>query len=112
MREMTSEEAAWVAGLLEGQTRFVRIDDLGVRVQLLAKDEELLTRLHEVTGLGTVSGPFLEEFARDEPEKYWRFVAGQEAELLKLFGALRDYLGGRAAEEIERASAAIRQELG
>ena len=108
---MTSEDAAWVAGLFEGHPRFLRMDDLGVRVQLLAKDEEILTRLQEVTGLGTVSGPFLEEFARHEPEKYWRFVAAQEAELLKLFAAIRDYVGGRAAEEIERAADTIRQEL-
>jgi len=109
VKSMTATERAWIAGVLEGSGDFVRIDDLGVRVQLRHRDEEVLRRLRDLAGLGTVSGPFHEEFARAEPETYWRYVAAQAAELKPFLAALEPHFGPAARDQVERARAAMRE---
>ena len=111
MRTMTEVELAWVAGLLEGQAAFLREDDLGLRVQVELRDGAVLERLRDLTGLGTVSGPFPDEFAREKPELYHRYVIGEARGLVALLGALQPHFGDTTRQRVHEAIRRLRAML-
>jgi hypothetical protein len=105
---MTDVELAWVAGLLEGHFQFLREDDLGIRVQVELRDGAVLERLRDLTGLGTVSGPFPDEFARRKPELYHRYVAGEGRGLVALLGALQPHFGETTRKRVHEVIRRLR----
>ena len=71
----------------------------------------MLERLRERTGLGTVSGPFPDDFARQRPEHYHRFVAGEPRELVALLGALLPHFGEPTRAQVRDALRRLRDLL-
>lgn len=65
MRELTPEQTAWIAGILEGEgcispgTAHVG-RPAGDRwtIQVVMSDEDIIYRLHSLLGVGKVVGPF------------------------------------------------------
>jgi hypothetical protein len=108
---MTEVELAWVAGLLEGQAGFLREDDLGIRVQIELRDGAVLERMRDLTGLGTVGGPFPDEFARDKPRQYHRYVAGEARGLVALLDALQPHFGDTTRKRVHEAIRRLRAML-
>jgi hypothetical protein len=64
-REMSREELAWVAGLLEGEGSFTlqktkykgKVRYIQPRIQVYMTDEDIIHRLRSITGVGYIYGP-------------------------------------------------------
>lgn len=97
MRLLTDGELGWVAGLLEGEGSFDSGGRPGgLRIQVAMTDLDVLERLAQVVGTGTVNGPYKYQ-AKQKP--YWRWtVRGTWAMILA--ARIRPNMGARRRQRI------------
>lgn len=92
---------AWVAGLLEGEGCFYMILSPHPRVQVRCSmtDEDVIRRLHSLTGRGRVRGPFLTKaFPSAKPQ--WLWTLGRNDGLEDFLRELLPYMGERRSAKI------------
>jgi len=53
---MTSEQVAWLDGILEGEGSFIVKGHRAVTVQVVMTDRDIIDRLVQVTGVGRING--------------------------------------------------------
>lgn len=111
---MSAVEVAWVAGLLEGEgtfwTKTRTRGDARYRypvVGMTMTDEDVIRRLHEVTGAGNVHGPFKppeHDGYKRKARWQWQVTAADDA--VALMAAIREHMGKRRGEAIDLALSA------
>lgn len=52
---MTSDQIAWVAGIVEGEGCIDRNQNKYIRLRVQMVDEDVIRKLHATTGVGTIS---------------------------------------------------------
>lgn len=99
---MNNEQLAWVAGLLEGEGCFTQKTTKGsirgsIAIACQMTDEDVLRRLHQYVGAGSLSGPY-DNGPKCKPRWCFR-ISGESAYLL--MKQLRPWMLSRRAEKID-----------
>ena len=103
---MNAVEAAWVAGLLEGEGTFSLSQKANSRrypaLVCGMTDHDVLLKLQRIAG-GTLSGP---HWAEKSTKPYWTWQQSRRTELRELLLAIQPHLGQRretrVAEQLAR----------
>jgi hypothetical protein len=96
----TRENLAWVAGVLEGEGSFLLRQGRRPEVRAAMSDEDIIRRLHEVTGVGGAYGPFKKTFNGKPAKDSWVFSVQNQEEAYALMAALYPWMGKRRQEKI------------
>lgn len=99
---MTPEEEAWVAGIIEGEG-YIRHVSRAYRLVVTMTDEDIIRRVHAVTGVGTVNGPYQ---AKGNRKPAWRWQSTRKAETVEVLRRIRPWLGDRRGREADAVLAA------
>jgi hypothetical protein len=57
LHTMTDVEKAWLAGIIEGEGTFGRVGRPGGQIRVVMTDQDVIHRLHAITGLGLIHEP-------------------------------------------------------
>lgn len=102
---MKIKELTWAAGLLEGEGCFREKHTQNRKggsnyyyphIQCNMTDEDVIRKLHDTVGVGTVSGPHFR--GKNKPSWTWQVTGGHAASLMLL---LRPYMGERRTAKID-----------
>lgn len=93
---MTSDELAWVAGLLEGEGCF-SIKQRSISISCNMTDEDTIAQLHELTEHGRMRGPT----TRPNRKPIWGWDMSRRVDVVNLLVALRPYMGIRRTARID-----------
>lgn len=92
-------DAAWAAGLFEGEGSFVVSPKGHPRLQFKMTDQDVVLRFQAVVGVGNVNGPYQAASGNRQPYWEWR-CSGEEAQALARL--LLPYLGIRRTAQANR----------
>lgn len=100
---MSSAQIGWVAGLLEGEGWFgtwttPRHKKSYARIAVQMTDEDVVRRLHTVTGVGVVGGPYPKGVGKKDT---WRWYASAQSDVIELLHILHPLMGTRRQQKIE-----------
>lgn len=103
---MSKVDAAWVAGITEGEGCFRfhlqgnRKNSWAFKVTVAMTDEDVIRRLHSITKLGNVHGPYTR---KNKPlyKPEWRWTVQSNAEAMALCASIRDFMGKRRGARID-----------
>lgn len=99
---MDAVDIAWLAGIIEGEgTIRVRSKNAGIEIAVKMTDEDVVRKIHAVTGCGSVSGPVFPPGNR-KPNWTWRCSTIRDASRLML--AVYPLMGLRRAGRIGEAA--------
>lgn len=110
---MTDVEAAWVAGLMEGEAHFAIITKRGEwkgkphsypawQLRVNMTDQDVVERVHAVTGIGRLRGPFKQGGpGRDGHKPVWSWVVNKRADIRFLIERIRPFMGRRRGARID-----------
>jgi hypothetical protein len=110
---LTPNEIHWVAGLLEGEGAFMLTSPKDrtpkPKICVGSTDPDVLVRLQEVTGLGTIYGPYRVQnrFPNGKPIQYW--TVSKQADAAALMMTLYPLMGERRKARIEEVLAGWRK---
>lgn len=92
---------AWAAGVIEGEgwIGLRRGHSPGIRVAMA--DEDVVRRLHEVTGVGTFGGPYDRTKYGPDRKPMWLWQVQDTAEARHLMIRLRPFMGARRTAAID-----------
>lgn len=94
---MDTVDIAWVAGIVEGEGSIVATSGSSSELKVLMTDEDVVRRLHEVTGLGNVYGPIFHK-AGGKPLYAWKVA--RKRDLARVLLAIYPLLGERRQQQI------------
>ena len=100
-------ELAWAAGVIEGEGCFSYHPAKGgrkayVRIQVGMTDLDILQRLHSISGVGVVNGPYLYKRKNGSPAKpIWSWAVQKQADVAWLLMQLRPWMGERRTDRID-----------
>lgn len=106
VRDMTPVEAAWVAGLLEGEGSFVLTLSHGVRkgrVSMQLTDLDVLQRLVRITGAGRLHQ--VTRNNRPDRKPCWGWAINARADMRALLPQVRPFLGERRCHQLDVVAA-------
>jgi hypothetical protein len=93
IREMSPEEVAWLAGILEGEGSFISTGYCSIQVTMT--DRDISARIVEVTGVGRVHERRPQK-SNHRPSQLW--TVAQHEQIRQLLGAVLPWLGERRSE--------------
>lgn len=101
MNDLTEAEVAWLAGIYEGEgSCAISKTGRAINVTVTMTDFDIIERLHALTGLGSVSGPFAR--GDNKPYKTWQVSSIDAVTFLE---TIKPWLGmrreARAVEAID-----------
>lgn len=109
LRTMSDPEVAWLAGILEGEGSFMCwVTNRGnrtVRISMGSTDIDVLERVAEVVGVGTVRAikPQYNKFGK---KPIWHWHIARKADVRALSQLLRPWLGERRRQQVDAILAA------
>lgn len=107
MGVMDAAQIGWLAGIIEGEGSIrVRSNNSNVEIVVKMTDEDVVRRLQQVTGVGSILGPFKRDAIR-KPQWTWscsnrRDVARVLLAIYPLMGVRRKARIAQAVENFER----------
>ena len=87
---MTPDQVAWVAGILEGEGSFVSSQSVSIRVTMT--DLDILERLQKVTGVGRI---YDTTRRKDTHKEAWIWTVQRRAHIRHIIEAVLPWLGKR-----------------
>jgi hypothetical protein len=106
-------EAAWLAGILEGEGSFMLIKGRSrtgrrylPRVSMQSSDEDTITRVHAISGVGVTSGPII----RSNRKPVWMWACSRVMDAVPLMVAVRIFMGKRRGQQIDSILMTLRVE--
>ena len=104
---MNDIELGWLAGIFEGEGCLsLRRDHRrpGRRywhARVAMSDQDVIRRLHEVAGIGTMYGP---HYRQDRPgnKPMWEWRVGRQEDVVNLCALLISHMGERRAEKMSK----------
>lgn len=97
---MDAAEVAWLAGLFEGEGCISFTGRNSVCLVVVMTDEDVVRRCREVTGIGTLLGPYVVSGKR-KPQWTWRVGRAEDVE--PLLQAMHPWFGVRRRCRAEAA---------
>lgn len=103
--DMAPIDAAWVAGLLEGEGSFINTPSNKGVISLQLTDLDVLQKLHRIVGAGGIH-----EVHRTRPggKPCWGWKIGSRADVLALIDQLYPYMGERRRAKMDEIVAVLR----
>lgn len=98
---MTPTEIAWLAGIVEGEGTILVRGRTGVSVKVAMTDEDVVRRLHEVTGVGLLGGPF---WSNNSTKPVWRWDLHRGEDVARILLAIYPLMGVRRGARIAEAA--------
>lgn len=107
VREMSEVEKAWLAGLLEGEGSFMRLDRASrpgerPRLSCIMSDLDIIQRLADVTGVGIVKLHPTRDDNRLGKKPLYSWITTRHAEVRDICHAIRPHMGERRRAQIDR----------
>ncbi len=99
MNELAPEQAAWLAGIYEGEGSCAITKGRAIRVEIVMTDRDIIERVSALTGLGSVRS--VAQRSRDY-KSAWRWSIGSHDAVVFL-QAILPWLGSRRAARAEEA---------
>lgn len=102
MNEISDVDAAWIAGLLEGEGSFFPLVREGkrtlARTSMGSCDLDVLERLREITGIGSI----LKVARSDRPshKPHWTWTVQRHQDAIDLMSRIHHLMGARRADRI------------
>lgn len=93
VRQMSAEEAAWLAGILEGEGSFISTSYCSLQVTMT--DRDIIARLVAITGVGRVHERRSQK-PHHKPSQLW--VVARHEQIRQLIEAVLPWLGERRSE--------------
>jgi hypothetical protein len=93
VRQMSAEEAAWLAGILEGEGSFISTSYCSLQVTMT--DRDIIARLVAITGVGRVHERRAQN-PHHKPSQLW--VVARHEQIRQLIEAVLPWLGERRSE--------------
>lgn len=107
---MLEADAAWVAGLLEGEGCFTLVRPEGksgrITVTCCMTDKDVIEKLREIVGCGHI---YDRKPQKESWKPAWQWVVATRAEVVQLITELRPYMGRRRTERIDELIAFDRE---
>lgn len=106
---MNEIQAAWVAGIIEGEGSFYLAGSprTYVRMKVDMCDQDVIDRLHEWTGVGKVTGPYVRGGTNKSPS--WHWEVGKNDDFLWLAKAIRPFMLSRRAAKLDEIMAVAQE---
>jgi hypothetical protein len=98
-KDMTSEQVAWLAGILEGEGSFIVKGHRAVTFQVVMTDRDIIDRLVQVTGVGRING-FAP--AKSHYKQAWVWLVRRRAHVIFVITAVMPWLGERRTAAAQR----------
>jgi hypothetical protein len=89
----TEAQWAWVAGVLEGDGCFTHGSKQTPQVALQMRDEDVVRRVHQLTGVGHVNGPYVNTGHGSSP--YYRWAVAVKPDVVFVIDRVLPWLGDR-----------------
>lgn len=102
---MTSEETAWVAGILEGEGSF-RARYSGPCISVRMTDRDVVERLHELISGSTLCGPYVRNGARSR-KPIWNLNVTAKKAVVDLCEQIRPWMMERRRAQMDAMLAAL-----
>lgn len=99
---MDETSVAWVAGLFEGEGSIIFTGKTSVAVTVFMTDQDVLEKLHVVSGAGTLRGPYLNK-NRPTHKPIWKWTIHKGDQADDFLRAIRPHMGQRRRERIDAA---------
>lgn len=101
MRELSSEETAWLAGIIEGEGCLVNRKDQCVVINVTMTDEDVVRRIHLLTGAGNVTGPYGPYGGAGKWSESYQWNCGKREEVVPLLRSIYPWLGERRQKRVD-----------
>lgn len=95
---MDSVEIAWAAGLIEGEGTVCVKGSGGLYVGASMTDEDVIRKIHSISGIGTVTMPKKLE----NRKQTWTWRAGKRSEVIEFIKKIKPYMGLRRTIAIDK----------
>ena len=108
LKPMTDTQRGWLAGVLEGEGYFHSAkqgDRSYPRIAVTMCDLDVLVRLQEVTGVGTIDGPHKTRSDKHTPTYQWRVQRKNDA--IAVMRLVSPMMGTRRQARIEAVLSGI-----
>ena len=95
-----TEQWHWLTGIYEGEgsiTRNGKREGHGLQLTVSMKDLDIIRRLHRVSGVGTVEGPYIRKDGGHSA--MWRWSVRKRAEVLYVARGMWEHLGERRQQQ-------------
>jgi ssDNA-binding Zn-finger/Zn-ribbon topoisomerase 1 len=99
LKDMTGEQVAWLAGILEGEGSFLVRGHRAVAVQVVMTDRDIIDRLVLVTGVGRINGY---KPAKPHYKQAWVWHVRRRAHVIPVVNAVMPWLGERRTVAAQR----------
>lgn len=97
---MTDTEIAWVAGIIEGEGTILNRDNTGIEVRVVMSDKDVIHRVHVVTGVGTMRGPYN---WKSSVKELWTWRVSKRVDVTALLHSIEPWMGERRGTRIKDA---------
>lgn len=97
LNKLSEGEIGWLAGLYEGEGYCGLLGHAYFTVSITMTDLDVIDRIYDVTGIGTVLGPY---DRGNKPYKTWRVGSQEGVEFLE---TILPWLGKRRSERVQTA---------
>jgi hypothetical protein len=102
---VTAAEAAWLAGIVEGEGSIARRSPKQYRnrrIRVSMTDEDVIQRCHTITGVGRVNGPYGRGLTATGAAKkpYWEWTVNNRTDFVEICCQLFPLLGARRRQQI------------
>lgn len=105
---MTNTEIAWLAGIIEGEGCFV-LRNNGTRITLVMTDEDIIKKIHQITGLGTVHFYEKSQYKNGQAhhKDIWHWSVTFRDDVKLILESIYPYLGKRRRAKADELLAVI-----
>ena len=103
--ELSDTDAAWLAGLLEGEGSFFasrRENKLRGTVSMQSSDQDVIDRVQRITGTGNIT-----HVLRENRKPVWGWALCAKADVVALMHRMLPLMGERRSQQIMTALAAL-----
>ncbi len=92
-------DAAWAAGLFEGEGTFHALHGRYPRASMSSTDHDVMMRFVAIVGVGTLAGPIVDSRFPDR-KPLWRWNTTNAQDFVRLAALLEPQLGSRRRERL------------
>lgn len=87
----------WLAGLIEGEGCFFKVNSYSLRVQIKMNDLDVLQKAQAYTGMGRLTGPYRSKLSTTD---HWVWLVSQTEEAVLIMKAVYPLMGERRQAKI------------
>lgn len=104
MNTLTEVQTGWLAGIIEGEGTIEFVTKNSIRIAVVMTDQDVLERLQQVTGVGTVTeAREPSKCANSGRKQQYRWRVGAKEDVEPILRSILPWMGERRGARIEEA---------